>query len=53
MTIDARLVRDSLVDVEAFAAAAEAGPVGVCDSCGGLLDGSVPEGGGLVWLTTS
>ncbi|MEV0430384.1 hypothetical protein [Micromonospora sp. NPDC050495] len=53
MAIDARLVRDGLVDVEAFAAAAQAGAVGVCDGCAGLLDGSATEGGGLVWLTTS
>ncbi|SCG15551.1 hypothetical protein GA0070610_1785 [Micromonospora echinofusca] len=53
MAIDARLVRDGLVDVEAFTAAAEAGAVGVCDGCAGLLDGSAQEGGGLVWLTTS
>ncbi|MET8352620.1 hypothetical protein [Micromonospora sp. NPDC005206] len=52
MAIDARLVHDGLVDVEAFAAAAEAGAVGVCDGCAGLLDGSAQEGGGLLWLTT-
>ncbi len=52
MAIDARLVRDGLVDVEAFTAAAEVGPVGVCDGCGGPLDGSEQDGGGLVWLTT-
>ncbi|TDB80964.1 hypothetical protein [Micromonospora sp. KC721] len=52
MAIDARLVRDGVVDVKAFTAAAEAGPVGVCDGCGGLLDGSTHDGGGLVWLTT-
>ncbi|WDZ83987.1 hypothetical protein [Micromonospora cathayae] len=52
MAIDARLVRDGQVDVEAFAAAAEVGVVGVCDVCAGMLDGSAQEGGGLVWLTT-
>ncbi|MDG4796973.1 hypothetical protein [Micromonospora sp. WMMD1082] len=51
MAIYASLVRDGLVDVDAFTAAAEGGPVGVCDGCGGLLDGSVQDGGGLVWLT--
>jgi hypothetical protein len=52
VAIDARLVRDGVVDVEAFTAAAEVGAVGVCDVCGGLLDGSAQNGGGLVWLTT-
>ncbi|MBL6280131.1 hypothetical protein JMF97_28615 [Micromonospora fiedleri] len=52
MAIDASLVRDGLVDVDAFTAVAEGGPVGVCDGCGGLLDGSAQDGGGLVWLTT-
>ncbi|MEH1014589.1 hypothetical protein V6U90_15945 [Micromonospora sp. CPCC 206060] len=52
MGIDARLVREGLVDVEAFAGAAEVGAVGVCDTCAGMLSGSAQEGGGLVWLTT-
>lgn len=52
MAISATLVRDGRVDQEAFASATRAGTaVGVC-GCGGLLDGSTEQGGGLVWLTT-
>ncbi|MBM0229943.1 hypothetical protein [Micromonospora sp. ATA51] len=43
MAIDARLVRDGLVDVEAFAAAAEVGAVGVCDGCAGCSTARRPR----------
>lgn len=52
MEIDAALMRDGAVDIEAFTAAARTGrQVGVC-GCGGALSGSVDRGRGLVWLTT-